>query len=70
MSQFEIGIDIESGDTIIKINSKFYRPTEVDLLLGDSSKAKKILSWQNKTSFKELVSMMVVSDYDKIKKSL
>ena len=66
----EIGIDIESGDTIIKINSKFYRPTEVDLLLGDSSKAKKILSWQNKTSFKELVSMMVVSDYDKIKKSL
>tara|TARA_B100001057_G_scaffold74541_1_gene69083 strand:- start:2346 stop:3368 length:1023 start_codon:yes stop_codon:yes gene_type:complete len=65
----EIGINSDNGDTIIRINEKFYRPTEVDLLLGNSSKAQKILSWKNKTSFEDLVSMMVVSDYDKVKNS-
>lgn len=65
----EIGINSDNGDTIIRINEKFYRPTEVDLLLGNSSKAQKILSWENKTSFEDLVSMMVVSDYDKVKNS-
>ena len=66
----EVGINSDSGDTIITINSKYYRPTEVDLLLGDSSKARKILSWKAKTSFEDLVSMMVAYDYDKIKNSL
>ena len=66
----EIGIDNSSGETIIKINPKFYRPTEVDSLLGDPSKAKKILNWNNDTSFEELVSMMVESDYNQIKRFL
>lgn len=64
----EVGINSSTGDKIIKINEKFYRPTEVDLLLGDSSKAQKILSWKNKTTFEDLVSMMVSSDYNKAKK--
>ena len=52
----------------MKINENFYRPAEVDALLGDSSKARKILNWKPKTRFDELVSMMVKSDYDRIKK--
>ena len=46
----------------VKIDSKYFRPAEVELLLGDSSKAKKMLSWQPETSFEELVKMMVDSD--------
>jgi len=66
----EIGIDKSSGKVIITINPKFYRPAEVDLLLGDSNKARNILGWKNNTSFQELVSMMVKSDYDQAKKEI
>ncbi|MBI45766.1 MAG: GDP-mannose 4,6-dehydratase [Candidatus Marinimicrobia bacterium] len=63
----ELGIDVHSGKEIIKINPKFYRPSEVDLLLGDAKKAKNILNWQPKTNFKKLVQIMVESDYSKLK---
>jgi len=66
----EVGIDKSSGKVIISINPKFYRPAEVDLLLGDSTKARNILGWNTKTSFQELVSMMVKSDYDQAKKEI
>ena len=66
----EVGIDKSSGKVIISINPKFYRPAEVDLLLGDSNKARNILGWKNNTSFQELVSMMVKSDYDQAKKEI
>lgn len=46
----------------VEIDSRYYRPTEVDLLIGDASKAKKRLGWEPKVSFKELISMMVESD--------
>ena len=59
----EIGIDANSGKEIIKINPKFYRPSEVDLLLGDANKAKNVLNWEPKTDFKKLVKIMVDSDY-------
>ena len=62
----EVAIDINSGKKIIKINPKFYRPSEVDLLLGDASKAKKILKWSPKTNFYELVSIMIASDYSRL----
>ena len=62
----EIGIDKKTDNVIIKINPKFYRPSEVDLLLGDSSKAKKILNWESKTSFNELVELMIKYDLDKL----
>ena len=51
----------------VKIDKKFMRPAEVDLLIGDPLKAKKTLGWEPKTSFKELVHMMVDSDLDLIK---
>jgi len=48
----------------VKIDEKFMRPAEVDLLIGDPAKAKNVLNWEPKTSFKELVNMMVDSDLD------
>ncbi|MFZ1970836.1 MAG: GDP-mannose 4,6-dehydratase [Candidatus Nanoarchaeia archaeon] len=47
---------------VVKVDQKFFRPAEVDLLLGDPSKAKRELKWKSKTSFKELVNMMVQND--------
>jgi len=58
----EKGIDKKSGKTLIEIDSKYFRPSEVDLLLGDATKAKDILGWQPKVKFKELVKMMM--EYD------
>jgi GDPmannose 4,6-dehydratase len=58
----EIGADSASGDTLIRIDSRYFRPTEVDLLLGDPSKAKRVLGWKHTTTFAELVAEMVESD--------
>ncbi len=58
----EEAIDRESGKVVVKINPKFYRPAEVDLLIGDPSKAKRELGWTPKTSLEELCSMMVKED--------
>jgi len=62
----EKGVDTSNGKTIVKVNPKYYRPAEVDFLLGDSSKAPKILNWQPKIGFEELVSMMVKADFDRL----
>lgn len=61
----EIGIDKKTKKTIIKIDPRYYRPAEVDLLLGDPSKAKKLLKWKPKTKFKELVKIMMEADLKK-----
>jgi GDPmannose 4,6-dehydratase len=58
----EIGIDTATGDTLVKIDSRYFRPTEVDMLLGDPAKARRVLGWQHKVSFPELVDDMVESD--------
>lgn len=58
----EQGIDIETGKVLVKVNPKFYRPAEVDLLIGNPQKAKEILNWIPKTSLEELCSMMVSAD--------
>ena len=63
----EVAIDVSTMKPIIRINPIFYRPAEVDVLLGDSSKAKKILKWYPQTSFENLVKMMIGSDYQKMK---
>ncbi|MBI4811568.1 MAG: GDP-mannose 4,6-dehydratase [Ignavibacteriales bacterium] len=52
----------------VKIDQKYYRPAEVDVLIGDASKAKKKLGWQSKTSFKELVRLMVDADIELVNK--
>ena len=58
----EIGIDKETGQTIVKINSVFFRPAEVDLLLGNPKKAEEKLGWERQVSFDELVKRMVEND--------
>lgn len=62
----EIGIDKETGRVVVRVNPKFYRPAEVDLLLGSPEKAKKALDWNLKVSFKELVERMMKSDLEKV----
>ena len=66
----EKGINIESKQTLIEINKKYYRPNEVDYLRGDSKKANKLLNWKCKITFKELVKEMVLSDLKKNKVDL
>ena len=58
----EIGFDRKSGEPIIEIDPKHFRPTEVDILLGDPEKARKQLNWKHSISFDELVSEMVEAD--------
>ena len=58
----EVGIDEDSGKTLVKIDPRYFRPTEVELLLGDPSKARQQLGWQHTTTFPELVAEMVASD--------
>jgi len=58
----ETGINRKTGDILVSIDPRYYRPTEVDLLLGDPTKARKVLGWKPRTSFEELVEMMVQSD--------
>ncbi|HOG50825.1 MAG TPA: GDP-mannose 4,6-dehydratase, partial [Lentisphaeria bacterium] len=55
----EIGIDDSSGKTVVRINPLYYRPAEVDQLLGDASKAKAVLGWEPKVKFKQLVELML-----------
>ncbi|MFA6329454.1 MAG: GDP-mannose 4,6-dehydratase [Candidatus Micrarchaeia archaeon] len=64
----ESAVDKKTGKPIVTVNPKYFRPTEVDLLVGDGSKAKQKLGWQAKTKFKELIRIMVDSDLSKLKK--
>ena len=58
----EIGVDTETGKTIVRVNPAFYRPAEVDLLVGDASKASNVLGWQAKTTLEALCNEMVEAD--------
>src|SRR5256714_2719956 len=58
----ETGVDTRSGKTVIRIDPIYFRPTEVELLVGDASKARQKLGWKPKTSFAQLVQEMVASD--------
>ena len=58
----EVGVDRKSGRTIVEIDPKYFRPAEVDLLLGDASKARRLLDWKPKVTFDELVEQMVRAD--------
>ena len=63
----EIGLEKSTGRTLVKVDPRYYRPTEVDLLLGDPVKARQELDWEPKTRFKDLVKLMVEADYEKVK---
>jgi GDPmannose 4,6-dehydratase len=62
----EIGVDKKTGETRVKIDPRYFRPTEVDLLLGDPSKAKQCLGWEHTTTFPELVAEMVAADLETV----
>jgi len=66
----EIGIDKKTGKTIIEIDPKYFRPSEVPILLGDYSKAKTKLGWEPKVKFAELVKIMAEADYEAEKKKI
>ncbi len=63
----EQGIDEKTGKVLVEIDPRYFRPTETDLLLGDPTKAHKILGWQHTTSFNQLVHEMVKSDLELLK---
>jgi GDPmannose 4,6-dehydratase len=58
----ETGVCARSGKTLVKVNPKFYRPAEVELLVGDADKAKRVLGWEPKTTLEQLCQMMVEAD--------
>lgn len=60
----EKGVDKKTGKTIIEIDPKYFRPAEVDILLGDYTKAKNALGWEPKIKFEELVKIMTLADYE------
>ena len=66
----EKGVDINTGKTIIDVDPNYFRPSDVDSLLGDPSKAKRQLGWEAKISFADLVKEMVAHDLEEAKKEL
>ena len=60
----EIGVDDETGQTLVEIDARYFRPTEVDILQGDASKARERLGWRHRIGFEELVKDMVDSDME------
>jgi GDPmannose 4,6-dehydratase len=62
----EVGVDRATGDIVIEIDPRYYRPTEVDILIGDPTKAKEKLGWEAKVGLEELVKMMVEADLKKL----
>ena len=66
----ECGVDAASGKVLVQIDPRYYRPTEVELLLGDPSKAKANLGWQAEVTLKELVAMMVAEDMQQAKREI
>jgi GDPmannose 4,6-dehydratase len=62
----EIGVDSATGETLVRIDSRYFRPTEVDFLLGDPSKARSVLGWKHTVTFPSLVSEMVKSDLEAV----
>jgi GDPmannose 4,6-dehydratase len=64
----EKGIDRETGKTLVAVHPRYFRPTEVDTLLGDAAKAREVLGWKPKVTFGELVRRMVVADLGEAEK--
>jgi GDPmannose 4,6-dehydratase len=65
----ERGMDRKTGEVLVKVDPRYFRPAEVDLLIGDSSKARDRLGWSPKTQFHELVRLMVAHDLELLAKT-
>ena len=61
--EYERGVCRKTGKVVVEVSPQYYRPTEVDLLLGDASKAKSVLGWEPKTTFRKLVEIMTDADF-------
>lgn len=66
MYKFDFSNNLKPGQEVVSVNPNYYRPTEVDLLIGDPSKAEKLLGWKAKIKFEDLVQIMIKSDMDKV----
>ena len=66
----EIGKDKETGKILVKVNPQFFRPAEVELLLGNPEKAEKKLGWEREISFSELVERMIKNDIELVEKEV
>lgn len=66
MYKFDFSNKLKEGQTVVTVNPNYYRPTEVDLLIGNPSKAENILGWKAQTKFEDLVQIMIKSDMDKV----
>lgn len=64
--KYDFTTKLKKGATVVTVDPNYYRPTEVDLLIGDPTKAKKLLGWKAKTKFEDLVQIMIKSDMDKV----
>ncbi len=64
--KYDFTTKLKKGNTVVTVDPNYYRPTEVDLLIGDPTKAKKLLGWKAKTKFEDLVAIMIKSDMDKV----
>ena len=64
----EIGKRADNGEVVVRIDPRYFRPTEVEQLLGDSSKARKKLNWKNNISLDKLISEMIKEDSNEAKK--
>ena len=64
----EKGIDRDNGEVLVAVDPRYYRPTEVECLLGDARKARERLGWAPRTSFAEMIAEMVDADLEQIPK--
>ena len=64
------GIAVRHGVVVVRVDPRYFRPTEVETLLGDASKAQEKLGWKAKTSFEELVKEMTLSDFHEAELSI
>jgi GDPmannose 4,6-dehydratase len=64
--RFKFSNSLKAGDAVVKIDPTYYRPTEVDLLIGNPAKAEQLLGWKAKTKFEDLVKVMIKSDYERV----
>jgi len=66
----EVGVDSESGEALVKVDARYFRPTEVDILIGDPAKAKAKIGWTPTTLFEDLVKEMTLADLALVDKSI
>jgi GDPmannose 4,6-dehydratase len=64
----EKGVFKSTGEVVVEVDARYYRPTEVELLIGDATKARTQLGWVPKTGFGDLVRLMVQADLEKVKR--